>query len=168
MGEGLEVHSQLPSSAGFRHPVLSRRVAQKPLRFGTDARSAFKLEEERRKLAEFILKRLLKEKMATAKEEVDARMKQFEAGKGTLDFLIAASKRLLNAEMEDNPDVGAQTPLQAHFERMKKIQDVEQQRFDNGRISIEDLDLAKYHRLEAGIWLERAKAGKWHVERGNP
>jgi outer membrane protein TolC len=43
---------------------------------------------------------------------------------------------------------------------MKKIQDINQERFDQGRISIEDLALAKYYRLEAEIWLERAKAAK--------
>ena len=50
--------------------------------------------------------------------------------------------------------------LKAHLERMKNVQDIDQQRFDEGRISVEDLSQSKYYRLEAEIWLERAKMGK--------
>jgi RNA polymerase sigma factor (sigma-70 family) len=105
------------------------------------------------------LRRLEQERVDTAKKEFEARMYQFEAGKGTLDFLIAASKRWLKAETGAIPSGITEAYLQAHFERMKKIQDINQQRFDEGRISIEDLALAKYYRLEAEIWLERCKAG---------
>src|SRR6266852_3354211 len=121
------------------------------------------LEALKKETAEKNLKRLVQERVETAKKEFEARMMQFEAGKGTLDFLIGASKRLLTAETEDRPGVGALAPLQAHFDRMKKIQDINQERFDGGRISIEDLAQAKYYRLEAEIWLERAKAGKQNL-----
>jgi hypothetical protein len=113
------------------------------------------------------LKRLVQERIETAKKEFEARMKQFEAGKGTLDFLIAASKRWLNAETHAIPSGVSEAYLQAHFDRMKKIQDINQERFDQGRISIEDLAQAKYYRLEAEIWLERFKAGE-SIERGEP
>jgi hypothetical protein len=116
-------------------------------------------------IAERKLKRLLQERLEAAKTEVDVRMKQFEAGKGTLDFLIGASKRVLLAEIDATDKKLEQlNALKAHLERMKKVQDLDQERFDAGRISIEDLSLSKYHRLEAEIWLERAKMGKLKLD----
>jgi outer membrane protein TolC len=81
--------------------------------------------------------------------------------------LIAASKRLLTAESEDlnlNRKETNLKALQDHFDRMKKIQDIDQERFGAGRISIEDLAQAKYYRLEAEIWLERAKSRNLKLE----
>jgi hypothetical protein len=141
----------------------NKKRAEEALKKNEDQRKA-EAEALRREMAELNLKRLVQERVETAKKEVEARMFQFEAGKGTLDFLIGASKRLLTAETDDKPSVVALAPLQAHFDRMKKIQDINQERFDGGRISIEDLAQAKYYRLEAEIWLERAKAGKLKEE----
>ena len=107
------------------------------------------------------LKRLVQERVEVAKKELEARMQQFEAGKGTLDFLIGASKRLVLAELDATDKKPEQiSALKTHLERMKKVQDIDQGRYDAGRISIEDLSQSKYYRLEAEIWLERAKMGK--------
>jgi hypothetical protein len=143
-----------------------KKRAEEAIKKDDDQKKA-ELEILRKETVEKNLKRLVQERIETAKKEFEARMKQFEAGKGTLDFLIAASKRWLNAETHAIPSGVSEAYLQAHFDRMKKIQDINQERFDQGRISIEDLAQAKYYRLEAEIWLERMKAGEWN-ERGEP
>lgn len=125
-----------------------------------------RLAEEKKKLdAELNITRMLKEQAELTRGEVEARMQQFDAGKGTLVFLFDASKRLLLTEEAIRKNKEDITPLKAHFERMKKIQDTIQTRFDDGRMGIEDLYQAKYYRLEAEIWLERAKMGEWKPER---
>ena len=92
-------------------------------------------------------------------------MQQFEAGKGTLDFLIGASKRLVTAELDATDKKADQlSALKIHLERMRKVQAIDQGRYDAGRISIEDLSQSKYYRLEAEIWLERAKVGKLKLD----
>jgi hypothetical protein len=112
------------------------------------------------------LQKLLQERIEVGKVEVGGRMKDFEQGSGTLEFLLAASGRLLRAEMEVT---GKKTDhlkaLQAHFDRMKKAQDIEQKLFDTARITLQDLCQAKYYRFEAEIWLERARTREWKLER---
>ncbi len=115
--------------------------------------------------AELKLKQLLKDRIEAAKDELDVRTKQFEAGRGTLDFFFGASKRLLKAEWEATDKKADQLiALEAHLGRMKKVQDTCQERFDEGNKALEDLSQAKYYRLEAAIWLERAKAGKLKLD----
>jgi hypothetical protein len=122
-------------------------------------------EIKKKRDAELNLKRLVQERVEVAKKELEARMFQFEAGKGTLDFLIGASKRLVMAELDATDKRPEQiSALKAHLERMKKVQDIDQGRYDAGRISIEDLSQSKYYRLESEIWLERAKAGKLKLD----
>lgn len=105
------------------------------------------------------IKSLLKEKLDTANLEMDARMKEFLAGRGTLDFLFAASRRLLDAQ-RDVAETKADhiAALEAHWQRMKQIEEIDQERFNSGRIPVQDLAQSKYNRLEAEVWLEKAKA----------
>src|SRR5207245_4817994 len=76
------------------------------------------LEDQKRKNdAELKLKQLLKERIAAARDEIDARMNQFEAGKGTIDFLIGASKRLVIAELDATDKKANQlSALKIHLE----------------------------------------------------
>jgi hypothetical protein len=154
-----EARASKQTTASNENPD-NKKPAEEALKKDVDARKA-ELETLKRETAELNLKRLLKDRVEMAKVEVEARMKQFKAGKGTLDFLIGASKRLVMAEI-DATDIKLEqlSALKAHLERMKNVQDIDQQRFNEGRISIEDLSQSKYYRLEAEIWLERAKMGK--------
>src|SRR5262249_25367116 len=96
-----------------------------------------------------------------AKLELDSRTKEFMAGRGTLDITMGASKRLLEAERESSPKRADQiAACEAHLNRMKEIENVNRQRFNAGRIGIQDLAESTYYRIEAEIWLERAKLGK--------
>jgi RNA polymerase sigma factor (sigma-70 family) len=102
---------------------------------------------------------LLKEKLETANLEQDARMKEFLAGRGTLDFLFAGSRRLLEAQRDMSDKKEDQVAaLEAHWQRMKQIEELNKKRFDAGRIGIQDYAESKYYRLEAEVWLEKAKA----------
>jgi outer membrane protein TolC len=122
---------------------------------------------DRRKELDYLLnlRALLKERVEAAKTEVQARTREFEAGKGILDFLIAASRRLLVAEWELSDKKEDQlAALKAHFDRMKAAEDLNQERFGAGRIAVQDLQQTKYYRLEAEIWLEKAKMGKFKLD----
>jgi RNA polymerase sigma factor (sigma-70 family) len=111
------------------------------------------------------LEQLLKERVEAARVEVEVRTKEFEVGRGTLDFLMGASRRLLVAEWESSDNKEYQlAALKAHFDRMKSAEDVNLQRFNDGRIPVQDVVEAKYYRLEAEIWLEKAKAGKFKLD----
>lgn len=105
------------------------------------------------------LKDLIKAKLEAAKLECESRMKEFQDGRGTLDILVHSSRRLLESEREvGDSKEHLLTALETHFRLMKEIEEVNQERFNAGRISIMDVAQARYYRLEAEIWLERARA----------
>jgi hypothetical protein len=102
------------------------------------------------------VKDLLKARVDAAHTELEGRWKVWLKGYGTLG---GSSREVLEAERELSEKKGDQiAPLVGHFERMKRVQELAQQRFNQGRWSKEDLASAKYHRYQAEIWLERAKA----------
>jgi RNA polymerase sigma factor (sigma-70 family) len=105
------------------------------------------------------LQALLNERLNAARTELDARTREFEAGRGTLDMLFGASRRLVEAQRDMNGSKeDLLTALKDHVERMKQIEKINQDRFDAGRLPIYDLAESTYYRTEAEIWLERAKA----------
>ncbi len=105
------------------------------------------------------LKDLMKARLKAAETELYGRMKEFEVGKGTLDILFGASQRWLSAKLQlSNKKEDRIAALDAHFERMKEIESVNQQRFEAGRVHIMDLSVAKFYRLDAEIQLQRAKS----------
>jgi hypothetical protein len=105
------------------------------------------------------LKVLLKARYDMANVEAHARWSEFQAGRGTLDFLFGASRHLLDAERELSERKADQiAALERYLWCMREIEKVNQQRFDNGRLPIQDVAEARYNRIQAEIWLERAKA----------
>jgi hypothetical protein len=106
------------------------------------------------------IRALLKEMADTAKEELGSRMREFEAGRGTTEFLCDASIRLLNAERElSDKGVDRLAALESHLQRMKKVEELNKKWRDQGRTPNKDFALSKYYRLQAKLWLARAKAG---------
>jgi outer membrane protein TolC len=101
---------------------------------------------------------LAKAKLEAARGEYEARFIQFVAGRGTLDFLLDTSRRLLDSERAVTTK---EADLVAAFERhwivTKQIEEVNKSRYDAGRISIEDLLQSTYFRLQAEIWLVEAR-----------
>jgi hypothetical protein len=104
------------------------------------------------------VKRLLVARVEAVRVEVDVRMKEFLAGRGSQHILIDAARRWLEAQREqglNQADLVA--VLEEHFQRMKQIHEKDEERFNAGRIAVHDFKQAEFARLEAEIWLERAK-----------
>jgi RNA polymerase sigma factor (sigma-70 family) len=105
------------------------------------------------------LKALLKEQHEQALTCYTSRWEEFLAGRGTLDIMLQASRLLLEAEQALSDKKADQvTALENHWRRMKVTEDVNQARFDAGRLPISDLAQTKFYRLQAEIALERARA----------
>jgi hypothetical protein len=104
------------------------------------------------------LKALLKDKHEASLKEARDRWQQLLAGKGMLILYLDASLRLLEAERDlsdkKEDQIGA---LDNHWRRMKAVEQITQKRFHAGLIEEADLSQAKFYRIQAEIWLERAK-----------
>ncbi|HLJ96096.1 MAG TPA: RNA polymerase sigma factor [Gemmataceae bacterium] len=108
-------------------------------------------------------KELMKNRIDAAKTELKARYREFCAGRGTLDILFGASRRLLEAERDLTPRKADQVAAwETHLQRMQDIYAINLARFEAGRISIQDLAQADFYRLDAEIGLEDAKADGKH------
>jgi RNA polymerase sigma factor (sigma-70 family) len=104
------------------------------------------------------LRGLLTDQHEAALTEYRARLEEFFAGRGTLDILFGASFRLLEAERALSDKKADQAAaLENHWKRMKVLEDVNQARFDAGRVPIGDISQSKFYRIQAEIWLERAR-----------
>jgi hypothetical protein len=104
------------------------------------------------------LQTLLAERHAAARTELRTRYEQFLAGRGTLDILVGASGRLLQAERDLDPT--RKNTLAAWKRHVRLLQEVEKNVkdvFDAGRCSLADYAQAQYFRLTAEIGLERAQ-----------
>jgi RNA polymerase sigma factor (sigma-70 family) len=100
---------------------------------------------------------LLQARVQAAQTEVEARYKEFLAGQGTLATVLEASTRYLEArrELVDKKDVT--DLLKDHLRRAKEVERICKARYEAGRITVAEFAHASYYRLEAEIWLERAK-----------
>ena len=105
------------------------------------------------------MKSLLKARLDAASTALKARWKEYCAGRGTLDILIASSKRTLEAERDLSTSKANQIAAwESHLQRMQQLYVINLARYNAGRISIQDLADTDYFRLDAEIGLERAKA----------
>jgi hypothetical protein len=105
------------------------------------------------------MQRLLEARLAAAKDEWNARMQEFLAGRATLDVLVDASTHLALSQRELSDRKADQlATYEAHFQLMKDVQEIAEARFNAGRMAPAELAQARYQRLTAEIELERAKA----------
>jgi hypothetical protein len=105
------------------------------------------------------LKSLQKARIDVATTELNARWKEYCNGRGTLDIVIASSRRLLEAETDLSIKKADQAVAwESHLQRMKDLHAINLARFNAGRVSIMDVKEVEFYRLQAEIWLERAKA----------
>jgi hypothetical protein len=102
---------------------------------------------------------LMKERTIAAELEVDARFKEFVAGRGTLDYLLRSSVRLVEAK-----EAVATTPQERlnarelHWQLTWVMERITQARFEAGKVAVQDLAASREYRLEAEIkWLELRK-----------
>jgi RNA polymerase sigma factor (sigma-70 family) len=103
---------------------------------------------------------LLKEQLEAARTMTLGRWEEFLAGRGTLDILLEASHHLLQAELDlASKRSDRLTILEAHWQRLKDIETVNEARFQAGRVPIADFAQTRFNRARAELWLERAKKG---------
>jgi hypothetical protein len=89
---------------------------------------------------------------------VTARYKQFMAGQGTLDILLAESRRWLEAELaQSSKPADRLAALERHWELAREVEDVNRARFDAYRIPVQDYLESRYARLDAELQWFRAR-----------
>jgi hypothetical protein len=104
------------------------------------------------------LQTLLAERQAAARTELRTRHEQFLAGRGTLDILVGASERLLEAERDLYPTRKDQVAAwKRHVRLLEDVEKTVKDIYDAGRASLADYSQAKFARLNAEIGLERAQ-----------
>ena len=105
------------------------------------------------------MKALIKAQYETALGEARARWLEFIAGRGTLSFCLSSSERLLEAERALSDKKAHQVvAIENHWKRMRQIEKANEERFDAGRIPIQDVLESRFYRLQAEIRLERARS----------
>ena len=75
--------------------------------------------------------------------------------------MLGSSQRLLQAEFDlSSKRADHIAALEAHWQRMREVETINQARHDAGRIPIQDLAQSRSGRCRAEILLERAKKGQ--------
>jgi hypothetical protein len=100
-------------------------------------------------------------RLHAARIQLDARFKEFLAGRGTLAFLLESSHSLLEAELAiiDRPE-DRQAALERHWALTWQVDMIDRARFEAGRVGIQDVMQSHYDRLEAELRLSQARATK--------
>lgn len=102
---------------------------------------------------------LARDRFGYARKEFESRFQELLAGRGTLDFVLAASLRWLDAELALAESPAAR---QAAYERYWlfawQVELINKARNDAGRLPIQDYLHARYYRLDAEIKLHEARA----------
>jgi RNA polymerase sigma factor (sigma-70 family) len=105
------------------------------------------------------VKKLLADWCDVTKEELDARMQEFTAGKIIPDLALSAAQRLFKAEVERSETrVDRLAAYEAYLRRITDVATIANTKLEAGKIAIADLAEANSYRLEAEILLEREKA----------
>jgi outer membrane protein TolC len=103
-------------------------------------------------------KELLQARVDAARQTYQIIEKQYQVGQGTLAELPRWSRRWLKAQRALSAtradDVAA---LQAHLERMRKLEKIVQTQVKAGGAGVQAGSAATYYRVEAEIWLAEIK-----------
>jgi hypothetical protein len=112
------------------------------------------------------MKALLKERLTAARDEVSSHFMLYLAGAldpetkrpVPLDVVLSSFLRLLEAERELSDKKSHQiAALDNHRHRVSQVEKLVEARFKAGRVSNGHAAQARFCRLQAEIWLERAK-----------
>jgi RNA polymerase sigma factor (sigma-70 family) len=103
------------------------------------------------------MKALLRAQFQAADAEARALWHEFQAGKGALDRLIRSFEHLSEAEraLSDKKENHV-LALQHQLKRLRAVEMINQERFDAGRIPVQELAEPRFYRLQAEIRLARA------------
>jgi hypothetical protein len=103
-------------------------------------------------------RKLLKERYNAALAELRARYQRFEAGNDTLDALFDAARRVLDSELELCGKAAERVAVrEKYLELAREVEKIQQARVDAGRAGAQDLEQARYLRIDAQLQLLRAK-----------
>jgi hypothetical protein len=96
---------------------------------------------------------LRKEMRDLAEPAWDSRMKEFLAGRGTLNVLLTASRRRLESELAlARNDTARRAALEEYLDVTRTIEEQNRLRMEAGRIPRGDYLESHYARLEAELW----------------
>jgi hypothetical protein len=102
---------------------------------------------------------LAKAKMQAARMIIASRYKEFMAGRGSLDLLLEWSLNWLESERALSDKQADQiVAYERHWLLTKVIESVNNFRYENGRVPIQDCMQSKYFRLQAEMWLAQVQA----------
>jgi len=104
------------------------------------------------------LRRLLIARYNSEVTEMQATVREFLAGRASYDLIADVAKRLVESSLEVYKKRADQIALLEQFlEITKKAERIQKQRFDQGRITLQDYEHSRNLRLDAEIKLLRAK-----------
>jgi hypothetical protein len=93
-----------------------------------------------------------------------SREKEFLAGRGTLEFVHEAALSLLKAELAlDGPPADRIAALERYWEFAKRDEEINRERFEHGRIPIQDFVDSSYQRIVAEIRLKKVQEAYGNV-----
>lgn len=152
-GEGAMFRCRMLVTVFVLLTVTRAALAESPLYLGEpeDVRA---LARARAALSGTDLPGIAAAKVEAARVQLDARYKEFLAGRGTLDFLIESAGNLLEAErtVSERP-ADRRAALERYWTRMREMELVTHARYNAGRIPQYDYLHTQDHRLEAEGWL---------------
>jgi hypothetical protein len=157
----LAVNGELPNSAqlgALGQQLLAQVAPDTPYDFSQKqlAQAAFEVNDANPR-------ELAKAMVEAAQIAYGGREKEFLAGRGTLDFLLSASRELLAAErLASDNAIDQQAALERYCALATFFYDVSKERFEAGRVPIQDCADTNYKLLEGELWLAdiRAKSRK--------
>lgn len=120
--------------------------------------SAKELVQARSAMRRADVKELMQAKQAAASVIYAERAKELREFRGTLEYEITAARRLRDADLDLAAGPAERTAArERYWKRLQWIEKITKQRSDSGRISTQDYQSCRYHRLGAEIGLAQAK-----------
>jgi hypothetical protein len=100
---------------------------------------------------------LAKARLKEAQDEFNARFEAFQTGRdGMPEFLYFSGQQLIEAQLalyDERSD--RLKALEEHWRRYRKLEEINQARYDSGRTTVQDLAQSKVKRIEAEILLAK-------------
>src|SRR5262249_50187192 len=97
---------------------------------------------------------LLWDRLEAAKTVVSHRWKELYVGRGTLDIYLNSSRRLLEAELDlSSSKADHVAAWDTHRQRMQAVYEINRERYNAGRLPLQDLEESHYYCIDAEIGL---------------
>ncbi|MFL5327423.1 MAG: RNA polymerase sigma factor [Gemmataceae bacterium] len=105
--------------------------------------------------------KLEKSKFQCAQREFKLRMAEYRVGRGTLDILLASSRRLRDAALDLASNQAQRVQARQRFYSVARMMfDLNQARFDMGGLTEQDLEETRFEMLDATLQLLRAEKAR--------